>query len=101
MIKVKLKESYRQNYWDSSTGVTVPRGEIVEVDEDNFIVRHALDNGILQVVVSKQDELNIISDLPPNDTISEVFTADKIKSNREVVGRLKENAIAESTNKAN
>ena len=96
-MKVKLKESYAQQYWDSANGVTLSKGEIIEVDENNQIVRHALDSGILEVVVEKKDELNIISDVPNKKTISEVITPSKVKSNKEAILEAKEKPETNAT----
>jgi hypothetical protein len=89
MLKLQLRKSYQQSFWDSSNGVTIARGEVVEADENNWVVKHALETGILEVVSDKSDELNIITDVPQQKTISEVVTADKIKSNKEAIDEAK------------
>ena len=94
MIKVKLRETYKQKYWDSANGVTVVQGQIVHVNEDNPIVRHALNTGILEVVTDESDELKIISDVPLKETIKEIVTLNATEENRKVIKTLKERTDA-------
>lgn len=119
MLKVKLREEYQQEYWDSANGVTIPRFEqdrktlaVREVDEENQFVRHALDSGILEVVNEEKDKLNIINDTPTKDTIKEIVTPKAVEENKATLEKIKtesakkeeekkeENAIPKSSNQA-
>ena len=115
MIRVRLCETYNNWYWDSGNGVTLRKDdrEGQEVNEDNHIVRLALDQGFLEVVT--EEELNkvreslkmkeeeekkeenkeekvekvkeqIMTDSPPKATIKEVVTPDNTKQMEKIKG---------------
>lgn len=77
MIKVRLCESYPNAYWNSANGVTISKddrdGQLV--DENNRMVRLALEGGFLELVTADSvPKSRIISDVPTKKTIKEVVT---------------------------
>lgn len=99
MLKIKLAKGYSQSYWDSGNGVTISKGQVVECDEDNWIVRHALDSGILEVVTEDKDSLNIITDKPIAKTIKEVVGPDVMKENKEALAESNRKTMEENAKK--
>ena len=59
MIRVRLIESYNNWYWNSATGVTIKKEDRIgiEVDENDRMVRMALDQGFLEVVSDEEFEI--------------------------------------------
>jgi len=84
MIRVRLKKEYPHFYWDSANGVTIKKSdrEGVLVEEDNKIVRLALQQGILEIV---KEESKIITDIPNKPTIKEVVTIQNSEEIKKVI----------------
>jgi hypothetical protein len=81
MIRVRLTEDYPNWYWNSGNGVTVNKENRagVLVDEDNKMVRLALDQGFLELVTEEElmrvNASKIITDIPSTEkSIKEVVT---------------------------
>jgi len=58
MIRVRLIEEYQNWYWNSATGITIKKEDRVgvEVDENNEMVRLALNQGFLEMVSDEEYE---------------------------------------------
>jgi hypothetical protein len=65
MLRVRLKESYPNQFWNSGHGVTLAKADRVGklVDESNYIIKAAITQGFLEIVA--EDTLNIIDDRAP------------------------------------
>ncbi len=117
MLRVRLAESYPNWYWNSGSGVTLLKEnrEGIEVNEDDRMIRIALEQGFLEVVSDEElkkvkaenkpkDESKIITDTPQNPKIiKEIVTP----QNTEEIKKIKEDAVSdgsynqESTDKGN
>jgi hypothetical protein len=117
MIRARLIESYQNWYWNSATGVTLRKDdrEGQMVDENDKMIRRALDQGFLEIVseeeLAKVRALNkkaeeakktekdsgkkIIEDkVDTSRTIKEVITLE----NTEQMNRIKEGSINGTNN---
>jgi hypothetical protein len=78
MLKVRLRESYPNQFWNSGDGFTIAKSDRVGkiANENNYVIKNALTQGILEVV----DQEEVIIDAAPVG-IKEVVT----KKNRESI----------------
>jgi len=110
MLRIRLCEDYKNWYWDSGVGHTLTKEnrEGMIIDENNNIVRMALESGFLELVTDeelkrvkeentkkeqvKPEPAKIITDVPKTEnTIKEVVSP----QNTEQINAVKEEAKKE------
>lgn len=92
MLKVRLKETYPNQFWNSGNGVTIAKEDRIGVlvDEDNIIINNAFKSGILEVVEEPAEELKIIRDEPSKETIKEIVNEENSKELQERLKKVRE-----------
>lgn len=93
MLRVRIKENYQNQFWNSGTGFTIAKNDRAGrmANEDDNVIKTALEHGIIEVVPDG-DELNIIVDSPPKG-LKEVVGKESSAELRERLAETKKKSV--------
>lgn len=91
-LKVRVKDTYPNQFWNSGTGLTLRRDDRVgqEWREDDPVVFNALKMNILELAPAEQD-LKLIRDTPSKENVMKEVVGEQSSTElRKTVKRMKE-----------
>ena len=106
-MRVRLSETYPNWYWNSGSGVTIKKEdrEGIEADENDRMVKIALEQGFLEIVTpeelekvrAEKKESKIMTDVPDTKkSMKEVVTMENTEKMNEVKEEIKEEPVETS-----